>query len=804
MLVSAEDGYGGRYGLVWDRHTGCLTATVLVTPASPWLADAGDADAWVAGWGAWLAGLGFLPQVRWVTVAVETAPEPGTRLADAVAAAASPDAPEAARQIMTAVAAAAPHAAAAVSTRVSITFDPKADPSRPGDLAAAAAAVTRTLQGLVPGLGACGVAVDRLAGPADLAGMVRCAYDPSARGEVARLLAAARAGHGPMPLTWLDAGPVGAQEMSDCYQHDSGVSVSWAWHEAPRQAVTSSVLARLASRPYTEAAVAAVPADARRRGRPVDRGRGQRHRVPGGVQAQDRPRRHRPRRLRHRARRAGRRRGGRRRAVVLIGLFVTVTVTDAGDLPRAVSATEARRRGQPHPAAPHVQQPGRRVRREPAVRRLPARAGPQVAPVTRRPPAPPAARPDGGEPLAPAWGWRRPGGCRAAHVAAGAAVPGHQRPGVRPVPVHRRDRVAAGRAPPSAGTSLDGEVVCLDPLSWMRAGLITNPGMFVLGQPGVGKSTLVKRIAVGAVARGDTVLVLGDPRPDYAALTKHLGGQVIRIGRGADRLNPLDTGPLGAILPRLPAAEQAQVRAEARARRLALLMALCALVRGQPLANAEEVVLGAAIDLLDARHRGTPVIPDVLRVIDEGPDALRTAARADGPDRYRALTAPLAYTLDLLLTGTLAGAFDAATTRPIDVTAPMVCVDISRASGAGDKLLTAAMLCTWAAGFAVADAAGLLADAGLPGRRSYLTVLDELWRALRGAPGLVEHADALTRLNRAKGMASIMITHSLADLDSLPTEEDRSKARGFIERSAITVLAALPPKEPPRSARSPR
>ena len=73
--------------------------------------------------------------------------------------------------------------------------------------------------------------------------------------------------------------------------------------------------------------------------------------------------------------------------------------------------------------------------------------------------------------------------------------------------------------------------------------------------------------------------------------------------------------------------------------------------------------------------------------------------------------------------------------------------------------------------------------------------MDELWRALRGAPGLVEHADSLTRLNRAKGMAHIMITHSLADLDALATEEDRAKARGFMDRSAITVLAGLPPRE---------
>ena len=73
--------------------------------------------------------------------------------------------------------------------------------------------------------------------------------------------------------------------------------------------------------------------------------------------------------------------------------------------------------------------------------------------------------------------------------------------------------------------------------------------------------------------------------------------------------------------------------------------------------------------------------------------------------------------------------------------------------------------------------------------------MDELWRALRGAPGLVEYADSLTRLNRAKGMGTIMITHSLADLDALATEEDRAKARGFVERCAITVMGGLPPRE---------
>ena len=63
-LLSAENGYGGRYGIVWDRRTGMLTPTLRVVPASTWLADRADADGWVANWGGWLASLGYMPMLR--------------------------------------------------------------------------------------------------------------------------------------------------------------------------------------------------------------------------------------------------------------------------------------------------------------------------------------------------------------------------------------------------------------------------------------------------------------------------------------------------------------------------------------------------------------------------------------------------------------------------------------------------------------------------------------------------------------------------------------------------------------------
>jgi hypothetical protein len=342
-----------------------------------------------------------------------------------------------------------------------------------------------------------------------------------------------------------------------------------------------------------------------------------------------------------------------------------------------------------------------------------------------------------------------------------------------------------------------GETVLLDPFAWLTTGLVTNTGVFVLGQPGAGKSALAKRLVTGAVGTGTQVLVLGDTKPDYTRLVRALGGQVITVGRGLDRINPLDAGPLGAALAAAgPTADR--LRLEVRGRRLTLLLALCTLVRdGAPVSNLEEVVLGRVVDLLADRHpaNSAPTIPDAVAVLDQGPDLVRAAARATSPADYARRVDDLVATLRLLCEGTLAGVFDAATSTGIDPAAPAVSIDVSRVAAAGDKLVAAAMLSTWAYGYAVIDAAAALAERGLAPRRRHLAVMDELWRALRGAPGLVEPADALTRLSRNLGVAQIMLTHSLDDLDALPSHADRAKGRGMAERCAIKILAALPGRE---------
>jgi hypothetical protein len=222
------------------------------------------------------------------------------------------------------------------------------------------------------------------------------------------------------------------------------------------------------------------------------------------------------------------------------------------------------------------------------------------------------------------------------------------------------------------------------------------------------------------------------------------------------------------------------------ARRLTTLSALCTVVRRGPVTDGEEVLLTEAVRLLEQRLDGDPTIPDVLHVLTEGPAPLRAAVFATDEPTYRAETKQLCWTLSRLCSGPLAGIFDGPSTRSLDLTGP-VSIDISALRNQGDQVVAAAMLCAWSWAFAQLD--GEIATGR---RRQRLIVMDEMWRALRAAPGLVERTDQLTRLNRSEGVATLMVTHTLADLESLASEEDRSKARGLVERCGVTIMSALP------------
>lgn len=346
---------------------------------------------------------------------------------------------------------------------------------------------------------------------------------------------------------------------------------------------------------------------------------------------------------------------------------------------------------------------------------------------------------------------------------------------------------------------MSGATLCCDPISWFqRANLISNPSMFVLGKPGLGKSTITRRMATGLSGYGVQPFILGDLKPDYVDLVEALGGQVITLGRGRGHINVLDPGQASETLGRLPKQARSQVLADVHGRRLTMVTALLSIMRSAPVTDREETILDRALKVLDERHEGTPVLKDLLQCIQDAPDPVRQVALDRGDlSRYQQITDHLeASLIGLVGGGRLGEIFSEPTTTPMLRDRPVV-FDVSNIDDSEMDLQAAVLLACWSTGFATINLSHALADAGLEPRRHYFVILDELWRALRAGHGMVDRVDALTRLNRQRGVGMAMISHTMSDLMSLPNEEDRNKAKGFVERSGMVVCGGLPRAEMP-------
>jgi hypothetical protein len=185
-------------------------------------------------------------------------------------------------------------------------------------------------------------------------------------------------------------------------------------------------------------------------------------------------------------------------------------------------------------------------------------------------------------------------------------------------------------------------------------------------------------------------------------------------------------------------------------------------------------------------------------VIQAGPPEVRTAALDRGDHaRYQDITEDLEASLMALAGGGRLGEmFSRQTTHAMRRDAPVV-FDVSSIPDTEMDVQAAALLACWSAGFGTVTVANTLADAGLEPRRHYFIILDELWRALRAGRGMVDRVDSLTRLNRTWAVGTAMISHTMSDLLALSNEEDRMKARGFVERSGMVICAGLPSAEMP-------
>lgn len=342
---------------------------------------------------------------------------------------------------------------------------------------------------------------------------------------------------------------------------------------------------------------------------------------------------------------------------------------------------------------------------------------------------------------------------------------------------------------------ITGATVCSDPLSWFEHGLLANPSLWVEGRPGLGKSTMVRRMLLGLSAFGVAPMVFGDLKPDYRLLVEALGGNVVELGRGRGTLNVMDPGAAVATAKRLTGKARERLIADAHARRLNIVSTLIAIGRTRAPDDHEIAVLAAAMRVLDDTYEpGEATLLELIEVLAEGPAPVRAVTLDRGDDaRYRAAVDPLQRSLAALVEGAMGGVFAHRTTTHIDLTKAL-CIDISGISEADEQLQAAALLACWGEGFAAIEGAQALTDAGLAPQRNFVLVMDELWRVIRAGSGMIDRVDAITRLDRSKGVATIMVTHTLKDLMAVSAEQ-RPKATGFADRAGYHAFVGVPRSE---------
>lgn len=369
-----------------------------------------------------------------------------------------------------------------------------------------------------------------------------------------------------------------------------------------------------------------------------------------------------------------------------------------------------------------------------------------------------------------------------------------------------------GAAAPVVGTPLGrhvttGAEVACDPLAWFREGIIANPSCFVLSLPGLGKSTLIRKMLMGGVASGHIPIVAGDIKAEYVGFTHQVGGQVIKIGHGFGHLNPLDVGALGRVIPLLEAhsdnpdvaAAVVKAKEQIHGRQVTMVSTLVSLGRGGPIKDFEAMLISAALREIyeseDIDWLNPPILQDLIDHIEQGSDDLRVKGRARTDEQWDARIDALVLSLNSLLDGQTGRIFSGQTTTPIEVDSPAVCIDVSAIDRGDSAMKAAVMMACWSNAFGAIEAAHMLADAGLAPQRYFSVTLDEMWQVLSSAPGMVSRVDELTRLNRTEATSLQMVTHTFKDLAALPTEEDRKTAMGFIERAGMVICGGLPTSE---------
>jgi hypothetical protein len=339
------------------------------------------------------------------------------------------------------------------------------------------------------------------------------------------------------------------------------------------------------------------------------------------------------------------------------------------------------------------------------------------------------------------------------------------------------------------GDDLLGGSFVFDPFELYAAGVVSNPNMVVFGQIGRGKSAFVKSFLWRQAVFGRRAWVV-DPKGEYGDLADAWGVRPVALRPGGSiRLNPLDGGPESGATGR------EWVDATAR-RRTELLASLASACLGRSLAPRERAALGAALaDTVAAAPQANPTVPQVVEALlapsAEAARSLRTEQRdllEDGRD--------VALELRRLVHGDLCGMFDGPTTPGLDLSAPLVVLDLSAlyTSAALGVLMACATAWLQAALVRTAGLGGGPAPAAAGGQ--FFLVVDEAWAILSNL-GVARWLQSSWKLSRAFGVSNVAVLHRVSDLRSVGASDSEqvALAQGLLADSETRVVYAQSPGE---------
>ncbi|HMD45047.1 MAG TPA: hypothetical protein VKG43_02725 [Acidimicrobiales bacterium] len=336
------------------------------------------------------------------------------------------------------------------------------------------------------------------------------------------------------------------------------------------------------------------------------------------------------------------------------------------------------------------------------------------------------------------------------------------------------------------GHDLLGGSFVYDPFELYAQGVISNPNMIVFGQIGRGKSAFVKTYLWRQAVFGRRAWVV-DPKGEYGALAAAWGVTPVALRPGGGvRLNPLDPGHGSG--ERSPGTE------EGDRRQIELLASLAAACLGRALAPRERVAVDLALTAVGSRSK-VPTLPAVVdALLDPGADAAasirtdRATLLEDGRD--------VALELRRLVHGDLRGMFDGPTTAGLDLSGPLVVLDLSALYNSAALGVLMACATAW-----LQAALARQASVGPVGAAHVLVVVDEAWAILANL-GVARWLQASWKLSRAYGVANIAVLHRLSDLHAVggAGSEQVGLAEGLLSDSETRVVYAQPPGEVGRAA----